>query len=78
MLLPILIFSTANTIIDQFQTINTENGPIRGQLMSTIYDAKPFYSFRGVPFAKPPINDLRFKVFLYFKTTNEQFLFCLR
>lgn len=46
----------------QFCTIETESGQIRGKSNSTLFQRKLFYSFRGIPFAKPPIDDLRFKV----------------
>lgn len=47
---------------EEFKTVQTEYGTIRGKLMSTMYDAKPYFSFRGIPYAKPPLNGLRFKV----------------
>lgn len=42
--------------------IDIESGRIRGKQASTVYQEKPYYSFRGIPFARPPIKDLRFKV----------------
>lgn len=47
---------------EQFCTITTESGLIRGKSNVTLFDAKVYYSFRGVPYAKPPINERRFKV----------------
>lgn len=47
---------------EQFCTIDTRNGPLRGKLNRTLYDEVPYYSFRGIPFGKPPIGYLRFKV----------------
>lgn len=46
----------------EYATIETESGQIRGQLHRSLFDQKYFYSFRGVPFAKPPVEKLRFKV----------------
>lgn len=46
----------------QFCTISTKSGRIRGKQNRTLFENKLYYSFRGVPFAKPPINELRFKV----------------
>ncbi|MDN3677563.1 carboxylesterase family protein [Flavobacterium paronense] len=37
------------------QTVNTQFGTIQGSLNGTVYQ------FLGIPFAKPPINDLRWK-----------------
>lgn len=47
---------------EEFCTINTNSGQIRGKQNRTLFDNKTYYSFRGIPFAKPPIGDLRFKV----------------
>ncbi|KAK9878974.1 hypothetical protein WA026_003793 [Henosepilachna vigintioctopunctata] len=41
--------------------LQIKNGKILGQTMSTINN-KTFNAFQGIPFAKPPIGDLRFKV----------------
>lgn len=44
-----------------YKTINTNSGPIRGRLNHTILKHQPFYAYRGIPFAKPPLRELRFK-----------------
>lgn len=46
----------------QFYTVETSSGRIRGVLNHSLFDGKSYVSFRGIPFAKPPINQLRFKV----------------
>lgn len=45
--------------------IDIESGRIRGKRSLTLFGEKPYYSFRGIPYAKPPIKDLRFKVSLF-------------
>src|SRR5687768_14340032 len=40
---------------DSLQTVKTESGLISGNLNEGVY------SFKGVPFAAPPIGDLRWK-----------------
>lgn len=50
---------------NNYKIVETTNGKIRGILNTTLLNAIPFYSFRGVPYAKPPIGDLRFKVHKY-------------
>lgn len=42
--------------------VNTVNGLVRGKKFLTLYESKPYYSFKGIPYAKPPLGDLRFKV----------------
>lgn len=41
--------------------VQTEMGPVRGLCQQSFVGEK-FYRFRGIPYAKPPIGDLRFKV----------------
>lgn len=68
---------------NQYCTVETEHGRIRGKLNRTLFDGKLFYSFRGIPFAKPPLGELRFKVFSksnaqiyqYFNTIGKCFFF---
>lgn len=43
-------------------TVSTDNNRVRGKLNETIFDKKLYYSFRGIPFGKAPIGELRFKV----------------
>lgn len=52
---------TETSFTDVF-TVSTGNGRIRGKLNETLFDKKPYYSFRGIPFGKAPIGELRFKV----------------
>lgn len=45
-----------------YKTIETENGAVRGKLDRTFLQNMPYYAFKGIPYAKPPIGELRFKV----------------
>ncbi|GAB6023359.1 Carboxylesterase 5A [Chamberlinius hualienensis] len=40
--------------------IEIENGKLRGTVSNSL-NGRKYYSFRGIPFAKPPIGPLRFK-----------------
>lgn len=42
--------------------VKTQYGILRGYLNYTLYENRTFYSFRGIPYAKPPLGKLRFKV----------------
>lgn len=41
--------------------VKISNGAIRGQTLQS-RDGRDYYSFTGIPYAKPPIGPLRFKV----------------
>lgn len=56
----ILFLSAANCD----PVVQISKGAIRGQILKS-RDGRDFYSFTGIPYAKPPIDDLRFKVNQY-------------
>lgn len=45
-----------------YRNVTTDSGQVIGRLEETIRLKKPFYAFRGIPYAKPPVGSLRFKV----------------
>lgn len=53
----------------EFETVSTFNGRLRGRLHRTFFDDKPYYAFKGIPYAKPPILELRFKVSFFCSCT---------
>lgn len=60
-----LIFIVTNAVVDGFdkyRTVETKSGQIRGIRKTSMLKNTDFYSFRGIPYGKPPIGDLRFKV----------------
>ena len=65
-----LFFSVVNSVVN-FQTtlpvigviITLPNGDILGQADSA-YSGKTYYTFQKIPYAAPPVGDLRFKVLL--------------
>ena len=49
--------------------IQTTQGPIRGEILTTSRRGIKYASFKGIPFAEPPIGTLRFMVYI-FKITH--------
>lgn len=44
------------------KVIETNNGKVRGVRKTTLIQKLDFYSFKGIPYAKSPTGELRFKV----------------
>lgn len=40
----------------------TDKGPIQGEIRKTLFNSVPYSAFEGIPYGKPPIGKLRFKV----------------
>lgn len=52
--------------------VRVEQGELEG-LVQTTEDGFKFLSFRGIPYAAPPVGNLRFKVRLHRKPVNSIF-----
>ena len=51
-----------NGSADQYKIVDSDNGQIRGIKSTTLLKGDSYYAFKGIPYAKPPIGELRFKV----------------
>lgn len=47
---------------EEERIIETNNGLVRGLSQTTLINNVDYYAFKGIPYAKTPIADLRFKV----------------
>ena len=56
-------------------TVQVEEGLLRGKEERDA-SGKPFYSFQGVPYARPPLGDLRFKVVTLLLRWALEFIAC--
>lgn len=43
-------------------TLKICNGIVKGLEKKTVLSFKKYYSFQGLPYAKPPVGEYRFKV----------------
>lgn len=53
-----------------YLTVYTRSGPIKGVPQKTFVNRKYYISYKGIPFAQPPIGRLRFRVINYFSFSN--------
>lgn len=60
--LVIVSIVAADTNNPATKMIEIPNGKVRGYLEKSRLFGKRYFAFRGIPFGKPPIGDLRFKV----------------
>lgn len=56
-----LIFLSAVGGNSDFPEVKIEQGRIKGKAMET-WKGRPINAFTSIPYAEPPVNDLRFKV----------------
>lgn len=56
------VFVTLGVIGVDTKVVDTKSGPVRGLLEISQRKSVEFYAFRGIPYAKPPVGDLRLKV----------------
>lgn len=45
---------------EHHRLVRTTTGPIRGERLYTLFEMHAYYSFKGIPYAQPPIGELRF------------------
>lgn len=56
----VLLFSS---VFGELQ-VKISKGTVKGRILKS-RDGRPYYSFTGIPYAKPPIGELRFEVFVF-------------
>lgn len=60
---------TSSRVVDYYRhyfsevvTVTTKSGPVKGYKIASAFDYN-YINFHGIPYAKPPIGELRFKVY---------------
>lgn len=62
----------ASVVAEEYRTVETNSGQVRGVRKTSFLKNVDFYSFKGIPYGKSPTGELRFKV-----STVNQFKFIL-
>ena len=61
--LAIFLASVATGTLGEDVTVNLSKGKLRGARLD--YDfGQYYYAFKGIPYARPPVKELRFKVLI--------------
>ena len=55
-------FVNAITHDGENKIVQIESGKIKGKIGATHFEDLAYYAFLGIPYAKPPVKSLRFKV----------------
>lgn len=53
---------------DDDLVVEIKQGKLRGRRFESIWNKTTYYGFLGIPYAKPPVNNLRFQVSTTFPT----------
>lgn len=61
-LLVVSVFITLYWNCSGEKIIATNSGSVRGLRETSLWKKVDFHAFRGIPYAKPPVDELRFKV----------------
>ncbi|XP_043248312.1 juvenile hormone esterase-like [Colletes gigas] len=57
----ISLLATAVQCHTYTSVVQTDKGPVRGRQMRTVLNEHDYSAFLGIPYAKPPLGDLRFR-----------------
>ena len=55
---------TVGAVGKEAPTVSTKLGQISG-IVEKSFESVEYFSYKGIPFAEPPLNELRFRVRLY-------------
>ncbi|XP_063976102.1 juvenile hormone esterase-like [Diachasmimorpha longicaudata] len=57
----VVVYFSNTVVCELTAVVETDRGPVVGEILQTVMNGVPYGSFRGIPYARPPINDLRFQ-----------------
>ncbi|CAG4986945.1 unnamed protein product [Colias eurytheme] len=57
----IILFLNVFIVFGDDPIVETSHGIVQGKVLTTLYEEKEYYGFMGIPFAEPPVKELRFK-----------------
>lgn len=51
-----------NVFCEENPIVETKHGQIAGKVSKTLFKNVDYYGFKGIPFAEPPLGELKFMV----------------
>lgn len=57
----VVLFSLTQCLGEPTAVVQTTTGPVRGEVKQTAWHQIPYNKFTGIPYAEPPLGNLRFK-----------------
>ncbi|GLV38841.1 alpha-Esterase-2 [Carabus blaptoides fortunei] len=60
-LLFLFLISCVSAEVNVSPTVRISSGLIEGRCVTNSVSGKPYYAFQGIPYAQPPVGELRFK-----------------
>lgn len=61
-IISIFYFLSFLSILCKASEVETTHGRVTGKTFKTLYEGREYHGFMGIPFAAPPVKELRFKV----------------
>lgn len=56
------VLTLSNADVQRTSVVQTNSGPVQGATLTTAWNGIEYSSFKGIPYAAPPIGNRRFRV----------------
>ena len=65
----------ASALATEAPVLRVQQGSLKGKILTSIASKREYFAFLGIPYAKPPVGDLKFKVIsLYNNNYNRNYV----
>lgn len=66
----VLLLTAVTVLCDDKPVVDTTHGKISGTFLKTLYKDVEYSAFMGIPYALPPVKDMKFLVSLHLYPTK--------